>query len=146
MTRFLGGCLLLLVSGPALAAELTVSIRKLDEDRGVVVLYLFPKSAKAAFPLEPGDGKAVCIGRAAIRERAAVIRCEHVAPGEYAVFAFHDENGNSKVDHHWYGPPAERIGFSNQARPSAFGPPDFEEAAFEVGDRDLALEVSLEDF
>ena len=52
-------------------------------------------------------------------------------PGQYAVGIFHDVNLNNKMDNNFLGLPKEQFGFSNNAR-ALFGPPSFEEAAFEL--------------
>lgn len=57
---------------------------------------------------------------------------EGLAPGTYALAAYHDENDNGKFDRTFIGLPAEGLGFSNGAWIKAFGPPSFEEAAIEV--------------
>ncbi|MHC5536900.1 DUF2141 domain-containing protein [Singulisphaera rosea] len=46
-------------------------------------------------------------------------RCKiaNLQPGEYAAFAFHDGNGNGKVDSNLVGVPTEGFGFSNDVRP-----------------------------
>ena len=51
--------------------------------------------------------------------------------GPYAVAAFHDLNGNGKLDRTALGPPAEPYGFSNDARGN-FGPPGFDSAAIDL--------------
>ena len=51
--------------------------------------------------------------------------------GQYAVGIFHDVNLNNKIDNNFLGLPKEQYGFSNNAR-ALFGPPSFEEAAFEL--------------
>ena len=54
-------------------------------------------------------------------------------PGQYAVNAFHDENGNGELDTNLFGIPTEGYGFANDPR-TTFGPPDFEDAAVNVRD------------
>lgn len=51
--------------------------------------------------------------------------------GEYALAVFHDKNGNNELDTNFIGIPKEPIGFSN-AKMKMFGPPCFEECAFQV--------------
>lgn len=51
--------------------------------------------------------------------------------GQYAVGIFHDVNLNNKMDNNFLGLPKEQYGFSNNAR-ALFGPPSFEDAAFEL--------------
>ena len=54
-----------------------------------------------------------------------------LAPGRYAVAAFHDTDGNGDLTLWPIGVPREAYGFSNDAR-GRFGPPPFEAAAIEV--------------
>jgi uncharacterized protein (DUF2141 family) len=52
-------------------------------------------------------------------------------PGEYAVAAFHDENGNDDLDQGAFGVPTEGTGASNDAR-GFMGPPPYEGARFQL--------------
>ena len=56
-----------------------------------------------------------------------------LAPGEYAVSAFHDKNNNGRLDTNFTGKPTEPYGFSNDAK-GKFGPPKFENARFRIDD------------
>ena len=51
--------------------------------------------------------------------------------GRYAVMLFHDENGNGAFDKSANGMPLEGYGCSRNAK-GHFGPPSFEEAAFDI--------------
>lgn len=55
-----------------------------------------------------------------------------VAPGTYAIALLHDENENGRADRLLTMVPREGFGFSRDAA-VRMGPPDFEEAAIEVG-------------
>jgi uncharacterized protein (DUF2141 family) len=57
--------------------------------------------------------------------------------GEYAVIAYHDENGNRELDFRVLGIPREPVGVSNNAR-GVFGPPRFNAAKFSVRDGEIA--------
>jgi uncharacterized protein (DUF2141 family) len=64
---------------------------------------------------------------------------EGLRPGRYAVAAFHDENGNGKVDFNFLGFPSEGYGFS---RTTPFGKPSFDDTAFELKDqRDMPIHL-----
>lgn len=65
-----------------------------------------------------------------------------VPPGTWAVLAYQDENGNDELDRNLVGIPKEAYGFSRDAR-GKFGPPDFEDAAIEVGDAQVTSVVRL---
>ncbi len=59
--------------------------------------------------------------------------------GKYAVSAFHDANGNKKLDKNMMGLPTEKYGFSNDAR-GTFGPPSLSSQLFEVSaDTDISI-------
>jgi uncharacterized protein (DUF2141 family) len=63
-------------------------------------------------------------------------------PGRYAVRLFQDVDGDGEMATGMLGMPAEPFGFSNDA-PLQFGPPSFEDAAFEVGADGAATTVTL---
>jgi uncharacterized protein (DUF2141 family) len=63
-------------------------------------------------------------------------------PGKYAVTAYHDENGNGRLDFDPTGQPAEGYGVSNDARNPA-APPEFAKAAFEVRDQKSAAAIQI---
>ncbi len=48
-----------------------------------------------------------------------------------AVSAYHDQNGNGRLDKNSFGMPTERYGFSNNPK-RGFGPPKFMETALEL--------------
>ncbi len=66
-------------------------------------------------------------------------------PGQYAAQAFHDENGNTKVDRALFGIPKEGVGFSNDARIS-FGPPRWKNAVFGFNGATATIGFSLRYF
>ena len=62
--------------------------------------------------------------------------------GTYAVVVHHDEDDDSSLDRGMLGRPVEGLGFSNGAR-MHFGPPSFEDAAFELRTSRLELTVEI---
>jgi uncharacterized protein (DUF2141 family) len=59
--------------------------------------------------------------------------------GRYAISAFHDANGNKKLDKNMVGMPVEKYGFSNDAR-GTFGPPSLESQLFELNsDKNISI-------
>ncbi len=59
---------------------------------------------------------------------------ERINPGDsfsLAVSAYHDQNGNQKLDKNALGMPLERYGFSNNPK-RGFGPPKYRETSIEV--------------
>jgi len=62
--------------------------------------------------------------------------------GEYAIEAFHDEDGDDKVDTNFIGIPTESYGFSNNIK-GLFGPPSFEKAKFLFNKQNMQIEIKL---
>lgn len=56
-----------------------------------------------------------------------------VRPGRYAIMAYHDRNGDGRLNTNAVGLPQEPYGFSNDARGPFGMPPGWRGAAFEVG-------------
>ena len=65
-----------------------------------------------------------------------------IPPGRYAVQIFQDEYDDGIVHRGMLGIPTEGIGFSNDAALHLHGP-KFNDAAFDVGDRAVALTIRL---
>lgn len=61
--------------------------------------------------------------------------------GRYAIAAFHDQNGNGKIDKNWVGVPTEPYGFSNNAR-GTVSEPDLADQLFSLN-KDRSLEIVL---
>jgi uncharacterized protein (DUF2141 family) len=118
------------------AAELDVTISGITPNHGTVLVGLFnPGMAFTDKPL----AHAVAPANGA----RASVKFSSVAPGEYAVSAFQDTNGNQKLDRGKYGIPVEKNGFSRDAHGN-YGPPDFGDASFRVGDKATAIDFTLE--
>jgi uncharacterized protein (DUF2141 family) len=68
---------------------------------------------------------------------------EGVPRGRYAVSVYHDENGNDAMETDVIGRPSEGYGFSNDSR-GRFGPPGFDDAAFDVVNDPTEVRIMLE--
>ncbi len=78
----------------------------------------------------PDDSsKAGRTAKSKIENGQAVCMFTDIAPGEYAVSVFHDENSNGKLDRNFMGMPKEGVGASNDAA-GHFGPPKYDDARF----------------
>jgi uncharacterized protein (DUF2141 family) len=115
----------LLAHPAAQAADLEVTVQGVKDASGQVKLMLFDreegfrKEDKArqvlALPAAPGTLKGRFTG---------------LEPGRYAVIAYHDENGDGKLNLRLGMFPKEGYGLSNN--PKLMGPPKFAAAALEV--------------
>ena len=73
---------------------------------------------------------------------AMTVTLEHVPKGRYIVAASHDANSNHELDTGLFGIPQEAYGFSRDAR-GTFGPPDFEDGAFDFDGATVAMNVAV---
>jgi len=112
-----------LMSLPALAADLEVTVTQIRSDQGQVMLALTNNAEDFTArrwlvgltqPAKPGSIRFVL---------------PDLAAGDYAISVIHDENSNGKLDSNFLGVPTEGYGFSNNARGN-FGPPEFAAARF----------------
>lgn len=125
--------LLALAPLAAAAADLTVEVQGALPDGGTVRMALAQQAAQ--FPAgKPFRGMETPPGV------PAVIR--DVPPGRYALVAYQDRNGNGKLDRGLFNVPSEPYGFSQDARGNG-GPPEFRDAAFELGAAGSHIKVKL---
>jgi uncharacterized protein (DUF2141 family) len=118
--------LLVVPAEAALASKLTVIIEGLRSDHGQVTVGLFSRSE--GFP----DGDyADKWARAPAQTTPVIVVFDDLPPGRYAVGAYHDENGNGKLDTNFIGWPKEGYALSNDIRLSIFRP-RFADSAFSV--------------
>jgi len=108
-------------------AALKIVIEGVSSNEGVVVVALLDSAEQYA----AGDQMYRSNAKVPIQQGRAVVTFGDVPFGDYALKVFHDENGNGELDTNWVGFPKEGFGFSNDAM-GQFGPPTFEEAAFEI--------------
>ena len=121
---------------PARAADLTLRIEGASSASGKLMVAVFDDAKE--FPR--GKFKTAQVAPAATG--AVTLVFKDLAPGRYALSAYHDANGNQKLDANMVGLPTEAYGFSRDARGS-FGPPAFDEAAITLGDQPLQLSIHL---
>ena len=126
--RIIAAALATMLCAQALAAELAIDVHGVRSGDGRVYLALHGPATKETFP----SGEAVVEGlRASARAGTMRFVVQDLAPGRYALSAFHDENDNGELDANLLGIPSEGYGFGNDAS-AAFGPPSFEAAAVDV--------------
>jgi uncharacterized protein (DUF2141 family) len=119
---------------PALATEVTFQVAGIESAEGHVMVALYDengflkKAVKGARVKPAGASVAGTFG--------------DVPAGSYAAVAFHDENGNGKLDFNPIGIPIEKTGFSRDAT-GLMGPPSFADSKFEVNGAATAIVVTL---
>ncbi len=125
----------LFTAAPSEAARVMVTVDGIRSADGAIMVGLFDDPH--AFPDRFTMGQT-----AAAKSPSLTLIFENVPPGRYALSAFHDRNGNGKLDRGAFGIPQEPFGFSRDAR-ALMGPPSFDDAAFDVPVDGVAIVVHL---
>ncbi|UZO80330.1 DUF2141 domain-containing protein [Aquimarina sp. ERC-38] len=107
-------------------SRVEVTIENIKNDKGIILVGLYKDPAKflkIPFKYEK------------IKAKKGSVNCTFmdVAPGEYAISLFHDENENGKLDTNFIGIPKEAYGVSNNAK-NTFSAPEWKNAKFTVSD------------
>lgn len=134
--------LLLVVAGLTVNAtshagqSLDVVLAGVQHDRGQLRVGLYVEAK--AFRKE---AQALRVKTAAARAGELVLRFDELAPGRYAIMAYHDEDGNGELNRRFGMFPTEGYGLSNNPKP--VGPPAFEDSAFDVPAPDDRVRIEL---
>lgn len=126
----LAGC------GTAAAADLTVKLGGIKSAEGEVYVQLFSAADAAAFP----DGPPSQEQRVPADTAGVSATFTGLAAGDYAVGAFHDTNGNGKLDANFMGMPTEDVGNSGE---KALAKPGFEKSKLSLGDAATEISITL---
>ena len=121
------------------SANLTVVATGFDNDKGVLRIALYNSSRGYSRKDATGAFMAVETG---ISGKKAMFVFENIPSGTYAIKAYHDENGNGKLDTVLLGIPTEKYAFSNKLR-GRFGVPAYEKAMFVLNSEPLVVELNL---
>jgi uncharacterized protein (DUF2141 family) len=136
-----GGLLLSLglavfAGGSASAASLDIQVSGVASAKGKIMVAVCERGTFL-------NGKRCAYGAVAPAAQGQVrLHVDGVPPGMWAVEAFHDENGNGKLDTNFIGMPREGVAFSRDAQ-GKYGPPTFNDAAVQVGDQPQTLAVTM---
>jgi len=119
----------------AVAATLQVTVHGVRNDHGHVRIGVCRKDE---FLSE------VCVHNVVVPAHTGDVSASipNIAPGEYGIAVYQDEDDSGKLKRNFLGMPKEALGFSRD--PSLrFGPPSFASSAITVGDSDGRTVVTL---
>ena len=144
MTALTSAAVVLAFAAPTWAAEddgvaLEVTLKGIHSTNGQVLVALHKRTPGVVFPADAGI---VARKRRPADTKPVVIRFPDLLPGDYAVAAFHDANGDGELNTNILGAPTEGYGFSNGAR-GFMGPPSFEAAAVSIGPDDEPSRIDV---
>jgi len=117
------------------SSKISVKIENIKTNDGSVLFGLYTQSTFM-------KAKPEFMAKSEVVDGVAQITIENVPKGTYAISCFHDMNGNDQMDFEPSGMPKERYGISNNAV-NMYGPPEWEEAKFEVADNDIDMNIKL---
>ncbi len=123
---------LILAATPVAAGDVRVEVTGAPSTAGVVRVALCDK---AGYP------KTCALNRTVPAGQKVSVMFENVAPGRYAPIAFHDANGDAKLNQGLMGIPKEGYGFIGGG--GRFGAPGFEAAAVDVPASGATVNVRL---
>jgi len=121
----------------ASAARIVVTIAGLKNNTGGIYVGLYATPSKFLNGAQVDAMKKVPASTAPI-----TITFDNLAPGTYAVGAFHDENDNNRLDVNIVGLPIEGYALSNGIR-AVTSKPTFQQAAFTVGNAGAAVTLQI---
>jgi uncharacterized protein (DUF2141 family) len=135
-TSALIGTLAITVMAPRALAEqssITVNLSGVRSQKGNVVVCLWGKENKD-FPIcsTAGAYKSTTLKA---NNSSLVASFQNIPSGEYAVSAFHDENGDGKLNTNWMGMPKEGIAAANMDKSQSQGRrerPSFDKMKFKL--------------
>lgn len=125
----------------ATVTQVTITVTDLRSDEGVVracmttVEDIFPRCIR-----DPNSHRTVVPAGETV-----TIQFDDVAPGNYAIALLHDENEDGKANRVLGMAPREGYGFSRDAK-VRMGPPEWEDAVFEIGDTPQELTIRMRYF
>jgi uncharacterized protein (DUF2141 family) len=141
--------LVILLTVPALSAELRLTVNGVRSDSGELLVALYDNAdgfrsaiANAAKRgLLPDSGRLIGTAIRAKRGTQSTVFTQ-LAPGQYALIVIHDENDDGRLDENAWGVPTEGYGFGNDAQ-GILSAPSFDAAAITVGNADVSTSVTL---
>ncbi len=117
---------------------LHIRVDHLQNEKGNVKLALW--RGADGFPLDAD--KAVSRHDVVIAAGQAELEVSGLAPGEWGIAAFHDENDNARLDT-LLGLPLEGLAVSRDAK-GVFGPPSFEQARIVARPGTVEVQMRME--
>ncbi|MFM7378289.1 MAG: DUF2141 domain-containing protein [Erythrobacter sp.] len=110
----------------AAPATLAIRFEGIETTKGQIMLSVFDNAAA-----HDQNGAPVRVAAVPVEGATTVASFEGLAPGDYAVKAFHDIDGDGKMGTNPFGMPLEPYAFSNNAKAQG-GPPLWAATRFPV--------------
>ena len=119
--------------------KIIASISNFENNKGVCRACIF--NSEASFKGESGS-PVQCV-QVPVSNKKTQLEFNNVPSGTYAIFLFHDTNGNNKMDKNFMGIPKEGYGASQNRLPFASAP-SFNENRFTISNNTITrLNIKL---
>lgn len=138
-TLVIAAAVLTLSASFAFAADLTLSMQDIRNDKGRMLVAIFDK--ESAFSTHNAD-EAYAVFSLAAQKGKQKLTLHDFPAGNYAISLHHDENGNGQFDLNKNKFPLEGFGYSNNVGADKEVTP-FSEASFAHGDADTVQAIKL---
>jgi uncharacterized protein (DUF2141 family) len=106
------------------AATLTIRFEGIEAPSGQIMLSMFDSQIA-----HDQNGAPARVAAVDVDGKTAVVHFEGIAPGDYAIKAFHDVDGDGQMATIPFGMPLEPFAFSNNAKADG-GPAKWDDARF----------------
>jgi uncharacterized protein (DUF2141 family) len=131
-----------LMSIPAVAANLTLEVRNIEEAKGNLCYAIVNKNSADIFPENTEDDENAILDCIEITDTEDIVLEFSDLPNmTYAISVFHDENGNKKLDANFMQIPKEPLGLSI-VKKMPWRKPNFDECSFDL-EEDKTITISL---
>lgn len=120
--------------------NLRIIVGNLKTDQGSIIVWVYDKSDDW---LTERFRTQKTIAVAGHRDDGAITLDLKLPAGEYALCAFQDVNDDGKLTSGFFGRPKEPAGYSHNAVPGWFGPPQYKDAKFRIEKAPVELKIKL---
>ncbi len=127
--------------------DLRVVIEGVPTSSGTVRIAIFAneKQFKAFDARKEEDSQGEAFKKVGVRVKKSgtlIYEFKDIPYGSYVIAAFHDQDGNKKLNSSFIGLPSEPYGFTRDAR-SNFGAPRYDDAVIQFDDKNSSFEFKL---
>ena len=120
-------------------ASLTINVSGIKDRKGKLQVALF--NSAEGFPNDAKPFRAEVLDITDNNQLRVVFK--DLPAGEYSVAAYHDKNGNGKLDKNLVGMPVEDYGFSNDTRGTRLSAPSFEDTKMPIEGTDAEVKIEV---
>lgn len=127
------------ITGQNTSGVLQIEFTQITASKGNIMLGIYDR--ESAF-MDPAQARLLKVLKVT-QVGSIALEISELSIGTYAISAYHDINGNGKIDKNLLGIPTEPYAFSNNARPR-FRAPNWDEAKTDLSKNGSRVVLKLE--